>query len=182
MNLTKISRFLALILRHKPEEAGITLDKNGWANVEELIEGVSKKYKGFDYPTLEYIVFTDEKGRYSFNEGNTKIRANQGHSIDVDVQLEEFRPPKFLYHGTCTKSKDSILKEGISSRTRLYVHLSKDIETALEVGSRHGNPVVFEVNSKKMYEDGIKFYRSVNGVWLVKEVDPKYIKLFLYGE
>ena len=131
MDLVKTSRFISLILRHKPEEIGITLDEHGWANVEELIRGVN-----IDIATLEHIVATDDKQRYSFNEDKTLIRANQGHSIPVDVELEEVQPPEFLWHGTAKKYMVSICKEGLISKSRLYVHLSPDVPTAITVGER----------------------------------------------
>lgn len=175
MDLTRTSRFISLILRHKPEAAGITLDEHGWADVEELIEGI-RKSRPFDREMLEEIVRTDEKGRYSFNEGRTLIRANQGHSIPVDVELPVVEPPEYLYHGTGQKSVTSIDAQGILPRTRLYVHLSGDAETARKVGSRHGKPVIYTVLSGKMARAGVTFYRSVNGVWLVKAVPPQYLK------
>ena len=175
MDLTRTGKYLSLILRHKPEAAGITLDEHGWANVEELIEGV-RKSRPFDRAMLEEIVATDEKGRYSFNEDKTLIRANQGHSIPVDVELPAVEPPDVLYHGTGEKSVASIDTQGLLPRTRLYVHLSGDAETARKVGSRHGKPVVYEVLSGEMARAGITFYRSVNGVWLVKAVPPQYLR------
>ena len=129
---------------------------------------------------LEEIVRTDDKQRYSFNEDKTMIRANQGHSIPVDVELESVEPPEFLYHGTSQKYIDSIEKQGLISKSRLYVHLSKDEETAINVGKRHGNPVVLIINSRQMFEDGFSFYKSVNGVWLTKEVPIKYLRKTTY--
>lgn len=171
---TSTSKYIAYILRHHPEAIGITLDSHGWAKVNELIDGVSKKYP-IDINILEDIVRTDSKSRYSFNNDKTLIRANQGHSINVDVELEKREPPTVLYHGTATKYEESIDAEGLKSQNRLYVHLSKDIDTARNVGSRHGQPVIYEVNSKQMYEDGYEFFYSLNGVWLVKEVPAKYL-------
>lgn len=174
-SLEKLSKYISLILRHKPEVIGISLDEYGWANVKELIEGVSKD-NDFNMYMLEEIVKTDNKQRYSFNEDKTLIRANQGHSIPVDVELEEKIPPDILWHGTGEKYASSINKEGLISKSRLYVHLSKDRYTAVNVGSRHGNPILYEVNAKKMYEDGYRFYLSFNGVWLTKNVPVKYLK------
>ena len=174
MSLKETSQFLSMILRHKPEAIGITLDEHGWANVDELIAGISKTQK-FSMDILETIVNTDEKKRYSFNEDKTLIRANQGHSIPVDVELEELAPPEFLYHGTGEKYKKSIDKQGLIPKSRLYVHLSKDIDTAITVGKRHGNPIVYKVLSGKMSEDGYSFYLSVNGVWLTKNVPVEYL-------
>lgn len=175
MSLTQISRYLSLILRHKPEVINIKLDSYGWANVDELIYGVNKTHP-LTMEILEEIVANDNKQRYSFNEDKTKIRANQGHSIPVDVELKEKEPPIFLYHGTGEKYVNSIDKQGLIPKTRLYVHLSTDIETAKNVGSRHGKPVVYYVDSRQMFLDNIKFYLSVNGVWLVDRVPTKYLK------
>ena len=175
MNQTDTSKFLALILRHRPETIGITLDEHGWANVEDLISGVSKS-RPFDMAMLEEIVNTDNKQRYSFNEDKTLIRANQGHSVPVDVELEELAPPEYLYHGTGEKYRRLIDEQGLIPKSRLYVHLSPDIDTAVKVGSRHGKPVVYRVWSGTMQKEGFAFYKSVNGVWLTKEVPTKYIK------
>lgn len=170
MNLIKISRYISLILRHKPEAIGITLDEHGWANVSELLNGV-----GINMSELEFIVKTDDKQRYSFNEDKTLIRANQGHSIPVDVELEEVKPPESLWHGTGEKYVQNISQMGLIPKSRLYVHLSSDIETALTVGKRHGVPNIFRVSAEKMYQDGFKFYRSANGVWLTKHVPVDYL-------
>lgn len=175
-NLTKTSKFISLILRHKPEAIGITLDEHGWANVDELIEGVSKT-QPLDMAMLEQIVAEDEKQRYSFNEDKTLIRANQGHSIPVDVELEETQPPEILYHGTGEKFVSSINEQGLIPKSRLYVHLSSDEATAFKVGQRHGKPVIYKVRSGDMYKEGFKFFCSVNGVWLTKEVPVKYLEL-----
>lgn len=175
MNLDTISKFISMILRHKPEEIGITLDEHGWANVDELINGISKQYKGFGMSELEEIVRTDNKQRYSFNEDKTLIRANQGHSIQVDVELKEKEPPRVLYHGTGMKYVNSINKQGLKPKSRLYVHLSADERTATKVGERHGTPAIYIIDAEHMYEDGYKFYQSVNGVWLTKTVPIEYM-------
>ena len=176
MNLTNLSRYLSLILRHKPEAIDITLDEYGWANVHDLIDGIAKNNPGFDMDVLEEIVRTDNKQRYFFNPGKTLIRANQGHSIPVDVELPEMEPPELLFHGTGEKYVSSILQQGLIPKSRLYVHLSKDIDTAIKVGKRHGKEVIFQVATGQMYRDGYKFYLSVNGVWLTKEVPIKYLQ------
>ena len=167
-------RFIAMILRHKPETIGIKLDEHGWARVDELIAGIAK-IRPFDMEMLEEIVRTDSKQRYSFNEDKTLIRANQGHSIPVDVELEQKTPPDVLWHGTGEKYVESINRIGLIPKSRLYVHLSKDYEIAKTVGNRHGKPVVYRVNAKQMAEDGYPFYLSVNGVWLTKEVPVQYL-------
>ena len=175
-NDSKISKYISLILRHKPEEIGLKLDDHGYLNVSDLIEGIDKSYEGFSMDDLERIVREDSKERYSFNENKSKIRANQGHSIPVDLELEAMRPPKVLYHGTGRKYLDSILKNGLIKKERQYVHLSKDIETASIVGKRHGDLIILEVDSENMFKDGIKFYLSKNNVWLCDYVNVEYIK------
>ncbi len=175
MDLIQTSRFISLILRHKPETIGISLDEHGWANVADLLDGISKT-QYIDMAMLEKIVATDNKQRYSFNEDKTLIRANQGHSIPVDVELPEKKPPIILYHGTGEKYVYSIDEQGLISKSRLYVHLSGDEETAKTVGSRHGKTVVYEIYAREMYNDGYVFYQSVNGVWLTKSVPAKYMK------
>lgn len=175
MSLKDTGKFISLILRHKPEVIGITLDEHGWANVDELINGIAKR-QYFDMSMLEKIVATDSKQRYSFNEDKTLIRANQGHSIPVDVELEKAMPPEYLYHGTGEKYVSSIEVQGLMPQSRLYVHLSSDNNTAEKVGARHGKPVVYCISAGKMVEDGYVFYKSVNGVWLTKKVPIEYIK------
>ena len=175
MGLKETSKYMSLILRHKPETIGITLDEHGWADVDELIEGISRT-QNFNMDILEEIVRTDEKQRYSFNDDKTKIRANQGHSIEVDVELEEKEPPEILWHGTGEKFATSIDNIGLIPKSRLYVHLSKDEETATIVGRRHGKPVLYMVNTREMYKDGFKFFLSKNGVWLTKEVPVGYLE------
>lgn len=168
---------MSLILRHKPEIIEITLDEHGWANVNELIKGIAKNNAGFNMDILEQIVRTDSKQRYSFNDDKSLIRANQGHSVNVDVELKEKEPPEYLYHGTGEKYVKSINQDGLIPKSRLYVHLSKDIKTAENVGKRHGKEVVYRINSGQMYRDGYKFYLSENGVWLTKEVPVKYLEM-----
>lgn len=175
--LDKLSVFISLVLRHNPDAAGISLDEHGWANVDDLLNGVNDTGRKIDMDILEEIVRTDSKQRYSFNNDKTLIRANQGHSIPVDVELEERKPPQYLYHGTAERFLDAIMTDGLKSMSRLYVHLSKDEETAVKVGKRHGNPAVLKVGTEEMYNDGNKFYLSQNGVWLTKCVDKKYIEV-----
>lgn len=177
-SLTELSKFISLILRHKPSAVNIELDEHGWANVQELIAGINQanSNNNIDMEKLEEIVRTDNKQRYSFNEDRTLIRANQGHSIPVDVELEEVEPPEYLWHGTGQKYMESIDNEGLVPKSRLYVHLSGDVETATNVGKRHGKLLMYKVLSKKMVEDGYKFYKSVNGVWLTKKVPAEYLE------
>ena len=171
------SKFISLILRHNPQVIGISLDEHGWADVQDLIEGINRtEGHSLDMDTLEEIVRTDEKQRYSFNEDHSLIRANQGHSIPVDVELEEKIPPDLLWHGTGQKYVSSIDVQGLIPKSRLYVHLSSDMETARKVGSRHGRPVIYQVECRKMTEDGYRFFLSANRVWLTKEVPVEYLK------
>ena len=173
--LTSASKFLALVLRHKPEEAGIELDGNGWADVCEMLDGMRQAGCRIDRQMLERIVQEDAKGRYAFNEDHTKIRARQGHSIPVDVGLSKSVPPDILWHGTGEKFSGSIDKKGLIPKSRLYVHLSKDRNTARDVGSRHGKPVLYRVDAAQMHRDGHAFFLSENNVWLVKAVPPEYL-------
>ncbi len=175
MSEKEISKFISLILRHRPEVVGISLDKHGWADVEKLLTGMNKTGTSIDMQILEKIVAEDDKQRFSFNEDRTLIRADQGHSIPVDVELEKRIPPAILYHGTGEKYIASINEHGLIPKSRLYVHLSKDYETAVKVGSRHGKPVVYEVETGKMAADGYDFFLSVNGVWLVKSVPAEFL-------
>lgn len=175
MNDKDVSKYIALILRHKPEVIGIALDEHGWANVDELINGINKTYP-LTIEGLEEIVRTDDKQRYSFNEDKTLIRANQGHSVPVDVELEELTPPDVLYHGTGEKYCASIEAQGLIPKSRLYVHLSTDYDTAVKVGKRHGKAVVYIIDAARMHTEGYSFYRSVNGVWLTKIVPKEYLE------
>ena len=169
-------KFISLILRHKPEVIGITLDEHGWADIHALIDGINATGRHhLTQETLEEIVRTDEKQRYAFNEDHTRIRANQGHSISVDVELEQRTPPSVLYHGTGEKYADAIGREGLIPKSRLYVHLSSDMETARKVGSRHGRPVIYQVDCRSMVQDGYSFFLSANKVWLTKEVPARYL-------
>ena len=175
MSLDTMSKYLSLILRHKPEVIGITIDEHGWANVEDLINGINKT-QPFTMDMLEEIVATDDKQRYSFNKDKTLLRANQGHSIPVDVELKEMSPPEYLYHGTGKKYAASIDRLGLLPKSRLYVHLSDNMDTATKVGKRHGEPLIYRVNSRAMSLDGYTFYKSVNGVWLTKKVPTDYLE------
>lgn len=171
----KTSKFLSYILRHHPELINLNLDENGWANVDELIIKSTNDSQGFTFEELDEIVETNDKKRFIFNEDKTRIRANQGHSIDINLALIPQQPPEFLYHGTAQSNIDSILEKGIEKRNRQHVHLSQDIETATKVGMRHGKPIILTINTEKMFDDGIEFYLSENNVWLTDFVDIKYI-------
>ena len=175
----RVSKFISLVLRHKPEAANLTVDKYGYAQVDELVAYLNKKYGGFTVTDLDTIVETDDKQRYSYNNDRTKIRAVQGHSFPVDLGLEAQQPPLLLFHGTSTKYLDSIMEKGIISKSRQYVHLSKDVDTAYTVGLRHGaGTVILVVSANQMWKDGYKFFLSDNGVWLVDEVPTKPFPLW----
>lgn len=174
MNLTEVSKFLALILRHKPEELGLTLDKEGWCNTDELVSAFATKFVGFTMETLEKIVSTDKKGRYAFNDDKTKVRAVQGHSVKgVNITFEEVdwdAMKDSLYHGTAERFVDSIKEKGLLPMSRQYVHLSSNIDTAIKVGQRHGKPVVFKIDTDKMKKLGYKLYKAENNVYLTQKV------------
>lgn len=177
MKTTNISRYIALLLRHHPEKAGLCLDEHGWAEVEALIQGVRRRYPEFNRAVLDEIVARDSKQRYTYNQDKTCIRANQGHSIPVDVELKQALPPTILYHGTGEKYVESIQKVGLIPKSRLYVHLSTDIQTAIQVGKRHGQPVVYQIDTQQMIHDGFIFYISANHIWLTKAVPVQYLKI-----
>ena len=175
MSLYDSSKLLSLILRHKPEKIKITLDAHGWVNVETLLLALNKHGHSYDLTLLEKIVNENNKKRFSFNEDKTMIRANQGHSVEIDLNLPTSVPPLYLYHGTSIDRIESIKSKGILKGERHHVHLSTEIDTALSVGKRHGNPHFFVVNAKAMHNDGHKFYLSDNGVWLTDHVPSKYL-------
>lgn len=174
--MKQISKFISLILRHKPELIGLTLDENGWANVDELIEKSNTNDNELTLDLLKQIVEENDKQRFTFNEDYSKIRANQGHTVKVDLELESTTPPEFLYHGTVEKFIDSIKENGLKPIERLHVHLSKDIDTAKNVGSRRGSPIILKIQSLKMHENNHVFYLSKNGVWLCDAVPTEYIQ------
>ncbi len=159
---------LAFLLRHDKE---YKFDEHGWREVDDLLRN-----HGYTPEILDEIVETNNKKRFEYSEDRKYIRARQGHSVEVNVELKEMTPPDTLYHGTATRFLDSIMESGINSRTRLHVHLSADADTAINVGKRHGKPIVLVIDAKTMHNDGNKFYLSNNGVWLTKFVDTKYIK------
>ncbi|MES2132150.1 MAG: RNA 2'-phosphotransferase [Bacteroidota bacterium] len=175
-DLKHISKFLSLVLRHKPEEIGISMDSEGWVDVKELLEKCSAKKRYINLQLLQQIVNTNDKQRFTFNHDHTKIRANQGHTINIDLQLEQQEPPEILYHGTVEKFISAIKETGLQKMQRQHVHLSKDLETAVKVGSRRGKPVILKVHAAKMQETGHAFYLSQNGVWLCDHVPVEYIE------
>lgn len=176
MSLSRHSKFLSLVLRHKPDLIGIELDTAGWTEVSTLLERLNTRGNTIDYLKLEEIVANNNKKRFEFNEDKTKIRASQGHSIDVDLGYEEKKPPSILYHGTAKRFINSILNKGILKGNRHHEHLSSTKETAKKVGQRHGKVAIIYINAEKMYEDGHKFFVSTNGVWLTETVPSEYIR------
>jgi len=179
--ITKISKHLSYVLRHNPGAIGITLDKNGWADVDLLIEKSQDKIE-FTFEDLKEVVKTSDKQRFKFNDDETLIMANQGHSIDVDLQLKPIVPPFKLYHGTAPRFLPSIMKEGLKKMNRHHVHLysEENMDKAKNTGSRHQKGVeaaVLIIEAKQMNNEGYKFYKTDNDVYLTDAVPPKYIKI-----
>jgi len=175
-DITKTSKFLSLLLRHKPETIGLELDESGWANIKELIELSKQNKKTMDLPLIHQVVATNDKQRFSISDDGRFIRANQGHSIPVNLELEPVQPPSSLFHGTATRFLNSIFEQGLVKRNRQHVHLSATKETATAVGQRHGKPVILMINSFLMHENGYEFFQSKNGVWLTDHIPTKFIK------
>jgi len=174
-SLTKLSKFMSHLLRHHPDAIGLSLDDGGWALISELVEKARKSGVTLTPSLIGEIVGTSNKQRFSISSDGLKIRANQGHSIPVELGLQESEPPEILYHGTSRHSLSTIRREGIKRGTRNHVHLSPDMNTAFKVGSRHGHAIVLKVLAVKMYQAGSRFYRSENGVWLTEYVAPEYL-------
>ena len=173
--LKQLSKFMSLVLRHQPEVIGLMLDENGWADVTELIEKLNAKGAGADIALIQEVVAANDKKRFIFNEDHTRIRASQGHSIAVELHLQEMTPPEYLYHGTAERFLESILCTGLQKQNRQHVHLSATTETAKAVGGRHGKPVVLLIKAKEMHEKGYTFYLSENNVWLTEQVPVDFI-------
>lgn len=172
---TRRSKFLSRVLRHQPETVGIELDAAGWTSVDSLLLGCAQARRPISLEELEHIVTTNAKQRFEFSEDRTRIRASQGHSVEVELRYEARTPPEVLYHGTATRFLDSIREKGLLKMRRHQVHLSAETRMTLEVGARHGKPVLLTINTAAMHQDGHVFYQSTNGVWLVDHVPPKYI-------
>ncbi|WP_345954001.1 RNA 2'-phosphotransferase [Mucilaginibacter sp. PAMB04168] len=175
--ITSISKFLSLVLRHQPELIGMELDLQGWVSVDELLKKANVHGKLITMEMLNHVVETNSKKRFAFSDDKQKIRASQGHSVEVELGYEPHVPPAVLYHGTGAQSVDSILHLGLQKRSRQHVHLSADPETAVKVGSRHGKPVVLKVLADQMQQKGFVFYLSANGVWLTDNVPPEFLQL-----
>jgi putative RNA 2'-phosphotransferase len=173
--LIRVSKYLAKYLRHAPHELGLSLQPGGWVPVDDLLVAAEKHGFPISYDELVECVETSDKRRYSFDETGDLIRANQGHSVAVDLELEDREPPEMLYHGTVERFLPSIRSGGLNKRKRRHVHLSKDVETARKVGARRGKPVVLTVDAGRMHRDGHKFFLSANGVWLTETVPADYL-------
>lgn len=186
-DLSNVSRVLSKILRHEPDLVGARLDQQGWIDVDELVRcierargapGAPKRMRSLpevDRYLIEKVVATSDKQRFALSQDGRRIRANQGHSIEVDLALQVVVPPDVLYHGTAQSSWPAIEREGLTKRSRHAVHLSADVETARKVGGRHGKPFVLTVDAARLHADGAVFHRSENGVWLVDAVPPQYL-------
>jgi putative RNA 2'-phosphotransferase len=172
----KLSKFLSYVLRHRPDEIGLALDANGWALLSELIEQSRNASIDLTEETIREIVRSSDKQRFAISKDGTKIRASQGHSIDIDLALEAKEPPEILFHGTATRFLDSIRAEGLKPIGRQNVHLSFDEETAVKVGQRHGKPAVLRIRAGEMCRAGKIFYLSANGVWLTETVAADFIE------
>ena len=175
MKSKDLSKFLSLLLRHQPERLNLTMDKNGWVQVDELLQNLKADGKNVSFEDLKKVVETNNKQRFKLDEEQGRIRANQGHSIQVDTELKETTPPDILYHGTATKNMEAIKKDGLKKMNRQHVHLSQDLETATKVGSRHGKPVILKVQCQAMLAVGHIFYLSENGVWLTDDIPVGFI-------
>lgn len=173
--LTRISKILSYHLRHRPDELGLTLEPGGWVAVDEFLAALARNSMAITRAELEAVVARNNKRRFALDETGTRIRASQGHSVDVDLELEPTPPPAVLYHGTSDRALAGIEREGLKKMRRHHVHLSADVATARNVGARHGPPVVLAVNAAAMQAAGFVFYRSANGVWLVDKVPPAFL-------
>ena len=171
----QLSKYLSLVLRHKPDAIGITLDEAGWVPVSELLDALHRAGRGMSREKLEQIVRGSDKQRFALSDDGSRIRANQGHSVQVELGHEPAEPPEVLFHGTAEKSIASIRREGLQKRSRHHVHLSLTRQTAAAVGSRHGKLVLLEVRAGAMCRDGFAFYRTPNNVWLTDEVPVEYV-------
>lgn len=174
-HLVRTSKFLSLVLRHKPQTIGIRLDEGGWARIDELIAKARGAGVNLTEELLHEVVEKNDKKRFALSEDRLRIRASQGHSIQVSLELEPREPPEFLYHGTASRFVESIRESGLVRGGRNHVHLSKDERTAVSVGQRHGKPVVLVIKAGRMHEEGFQFFLSANGVWLTEKVPTDYI-------
>ncbi|PTY04107.1 RNA 2'-phosphotransferase [Verrucomicrobia bacterium LW23] len=172
------SKFLSLVLRHQPESIGIQLDANGWVDVDELLQAMARIGKPLSFAELEELVESNDKQRFALSGDCSRIRANQGHSVSVDLALEASAPPEELYHGTVPEYLESIMAQGLMKMRRQHVHLSPGVDFAVRVGGRRGKPIVLMVATGRMHRDGHRFFQTQNGVWLVDAVPPQYLTVF----
>ena len=172
---TRASKFLSLVLRHKPHVIGLTLDDAGCCAVDDLLQKLAQHERAMTVQDLQEVVRNNSKQRFTLSDDGTRIRANQGHSVEVDLQLQPQAPPELLYHGTVAQSLAAIRQDGLQRLARHHVHLSKDVETATAVGQRRGKPVILTVRAGEMHRAGMLFYQSENGVWLADAVPPAYL-------
>ena len=175
-NAKSISKFLSFVLRHEPQSIGLKLDEAGWVRVDELLAKANARGKRLDRALLQHVVATNDKQRFALSEDGTRIRANQGHSIDVVLGLPAVAPPDLLYHGTATRFLDSILATGLDKRNRHHVHLTESLATAAAVGRRYGKLVLLAIDAQRMAKEGHVFHRSDNGVWLTHAVPSQYLR------
>ncbi len=173
--LTDFSKFLSFVLRHEPGAIGLTLDRNGWVEIDRLVEQCRSHGTPLSREILEAIVRTSPKQRFTLSNDGQRVRANQGHSIEVDLGYSPAQPPELLFHGTVASSLPSIRSEGLKRMERHHVHLSPDVASAKAVGLRRGEPVVLRIDAAGMHRDGHTFFVSANGVWLTDRVPPDYI-------
>lgn len=178
----QLSKFLSFVLRHKPDAIDLTLDSQGWASIDELIERGNATGTQFDREDLQHVVETSDKKRFSVSADGLRIRAAQGHSVTVELGLSPQEPPSVLYHGTATRFVESILSEGLKPQDRQHVHLSIDEATAQRVGQRHGKPVILKIEALRMHAKGFKFFLADNGVWLTDQVPPEFFALWSSSE
>ncbi len=172
-----ISKFMSLVLRHNPGKIGVTLDIAGWVSVEALLDGCKDARRGITREQLDEVVATNDKKRFEFSPDGLRIRASQGHSVEVNLGYEPGEPPAVLYHGTASRNLPAIRQKGLIKGKRHHVHLSAETATAVSVGTRYGRPVVLEIEARRMAADGFEFFLSTNGVWLVDSVPPKYLTI-----
>lgn len=175
-NLKRQSKLLSLILRHDPAKAGLELGEGGWVRVDDLLKGIANMGRGMSRARLEEVVAENDKKRFTLSDDGEMIRAAQGHSVEIALNLQPKLPPPSLYHGTATRFLEAILEDGLKPMSRQHVHLSQDVETAVKVGSRHGKPVVLIIDTRAMRSRGMEFYQADNGVWLTNAVSPEYFE------
>ena len=175
-SIQKTSKFLSYVLRHRPDEIGITLDAQGWVAIADLLKNANAHGKQLTESSVLEAVRTSDKQRFAISSDGLQIRANQGHSVKIDLALPQTMPPTILFHGTASRFIASIMVQGLIAGSRHHVHLSATQDTARTVGARHGMPVILEVKAKEMHEAGFPFFLSENGVWLTEAVPPQYLK------